>query len=416
MRLFARPIAAALMITCAAPAIAEELPSPLGLEDLLAAVRARNPSVAERRQRAAAARFLPRIVSLPDDPMAMLEWWQQPTDFSMVPVMLTLKQTIPWRSRLRLRREVAEWEARVAGDEANESELRALAEARRAYFELVLAERSLAINQMVQTLFDKLVKTSDALYRVGKAVQSDVLNAQSALLLAQNDGFDLERDRQLMIAKLNALLDRPAGAPLPPVATGPELSEVAPEAVLLERALRDRPAVRRAMAALQAAKQRAGLARTENYPELSVWTSYMVAFGGVDTFTVGVSSTLPFWGTVRKRALASAASAEVEAAKRALDAARRETDTQVHATVLQIQAAARHVRLHADKLVPLADVTMQSALASYEAGRVPFTTVLDAARQVRDHHLNHIKFLVESEKALADLSELVAGNVTGSVR
>jgi hypothetical protein len=59
---------------------------------------------------------------------------------------------------------------------------------------------------------------------------------------------------------------------------------------------------------------------------------------------------------------------------------------------------------------------MESALASYEAGKVPFTTVIDAARMVRDHHLNHVKFLVEYEKALADLTEWVGGNVFGSDR
>jgi outer membrane protein TolC len=415
MRAFAQPIAAVL-VCFAAPAFADELNAPLRLEDVLAAVRARNPAVAERRERAAAARLRPRAESLPDDPMAMLEWWQQPVNFSFVPVMLTLKQTIPWRSRLKLRREAAESDARAVGDEASESELRAVAEARKAYFDLVLAERSLAVNQMVQTLLEKLVKTSDAEYRVGKAVQADLLRAQQELLSTQNDGFDLERDRQVVIARLNALLDRTPDSLLPPTATQPDLIELPPESALADRALHDRPAVRRAQAMLQAARQRMGLSRTENYPDLAVWTSFMVAFGGVDTFTVGVSSTLPFWGTVRKRALSSAAEADVRAAERALDAARRETETQLHAALLQLQANARHVHLHADKLIPLADVTMQSALASYEAGRVPFTTVLDAARMVRDHHLNHIKFLVEYEKTLADLSELIGGSVTGGAR
>jgi outer membrane protein TolC len=416
MRLFAGPVVAAVVIGWWNPAHGDDLPSPLRLDDLLTAVQARNPAVAERRRKAAAARLRPRAESLPDDPMAMLEWWQQPVNFSTVPVMLTLKQTIPWRSRLKLRRESAEAEARAIGDEADESELHALADARRAYFELVLAERSGEVNRTVQTLEEKLVKTSDALYRVGKAVQADLLKAQSELLLTENDGFDLDRDREVTIAKLNALLDRPASSPFPPIATTPEVKAVAPEPTLVERALRNRPATRRAVAMLEAAKQRAALARTENYPELAISTSYMVMFRGVDTFTLGLSSTLPFWGTVRKRAQASAADAEVEAATRALDGARRDTEAQVHATLHQLEAAARHVRLHGEKLIPLADLTMESALASYEAGRVPFTTVIDAARMVRDHHLNHIKFLVEYEKALADLSELVGGDVFGSDR
>jgi outer membrane protein TolC len=406
MRVLVRPLAAALVLIVTVPSGAAET---LRLAEVLAAVRARNPAVAERRQRAAAAKLRLRVASLPEDPMAMLEWWQQPVNFSFVPVMLTLKQTLPWRSRLSLRRGAAEAEARALDGDADEGELRALAEARRAFYDLVLAERSLAVNQMVEALLDKMVKTSDALYRVGKTVQADVLRAQAELLATQNQSYDLDRDRQVAAARLNALLDRNADSAVPPAESDVELTELAPERELTERALRERPAVRRAEAQLAAAKQRAGLARIEGRPELAVWTSFMVAFGGVDTFTVGVSSTLPFWGTVRQHAEARAADAEVRAAERALDDARRATESQVHATLLQAQAAARHVHLHADKLIPLADVTLQSALASYQAGRVPFTTVLDAARMVRDHHLNHLKFLVDHQKALADLSELTGG-------
>src|SRR5262249_1457055 len=158
-------------------------------------------------------------VSRPEDPMAMFEWWQQPVDFSTVPLMLTLKQPLPWPSRLRLRREIAEREARALGEEADATERRVEAEAKRAYFDLALAERNLAVNAMVRPLISNLVLITDAQYRVGKAVQADLLRAQSELLEIENDGFDLEHDRQAAVAQLNGLLDRAPGAPLGPTAT-----------------------------------------------------------------------------------------------------------------------------------------------------------------------------------------------------
>jgi hypothetical protein len=40
-------------------------------------------------------------------------------------------------------------------------------------------------------------------------------------------------------------------------------------------------------------------------------------------------------------------------------------------------------------------------------------TVIEAARMVRDHHLEHVKYLVEYERRLADLEQVVGGSVRG---
>ena len=70
--------------------------------------------------------------------------------------------------------------------------------------------------------------------------------------------------------------------------------------------------------------------------------------------------------------------------------------------------ALRHERLHSEKLIPLSELSLQSALAAYQSDRIDFFSVLDAARMVRDHHLNHERYLIEYQKRLADL-ELAVG-------
>lgn len=338
--------------------------------------------------------------------MVMLEWWQQPVNFSTVPVMLTLKQPLPWPSKLHLKREIAELEAKGLSDEADQSERALLAEAKRAYFDLALAERDLAVNARVRTLLENLVQISDAQYRVGTTVQADLLGAQMELLETDNQGFELERDRREAIARLNGLLDRPAAAPLGPTATAPAMVILPLRAELLARSLANRPAVQRAQSMLSIAEARLDLTQREDYPELSVWGAFMLNFGGVDAFTAGLSTTLPIFSGVRKRALTQASNIDREAALLALDALRRQTDVEVETAVLQLEAAAQHVKLHAEKLIPLADLTLQSAEAAYQSGKVPFITVLEAARAVRTHHLDHIKYLVEYERRLADLEEI----------
>src|SRR5262245_11643733 len=81
-------------------ATADELPSPLRLQDVLDRIRGQNPELTERRAVAQAAASRPRAVSQPDDPMVSLEWWQQPIDFATVPIMVTVRQPLPWPGRL----------------------------------------------------------------------------------------------------------------------------------------------------------------------------------------------------------------------------------------------------------------------------------------------------------------------------
>ena len=419
MSTYLRPLAlcAAVALICLGRAAlaADDLPSPLGLGDVLAAVARDNPELAGRRRLREAAARRPSAAAWPDDPSVALEWWQQPVSFSMVPLMLTVRQPIPILAKLHARRDLAERQAESARDEVDETARRIEADAKRAYFELVLADRNARQNDAVRALVQNLVRVVDGRYRVGLAVQADLLKAEGELLVLDNERLDFERDRQTATTTLDRLMNRSADAPLGPTASEPSLVSLPSERELVDRALASRPELRRAEDAVAEARARLAVEQKERLPELAAWGAYMVNVGGVDTFTVGFQASLPIFSSARQRALASAAELEVQAATKALEAARRDTEAAVRTVLLELDSAARHVRLHADKMVPLAELTLQSALASYETGRVDFPAVLEAARAVREHHTDHIKYLVEYERRLAELEQLV-GDVRGGAQ
>ncbi|MEO6952670.1 MAG: TolC family protein [Polyangia bacterium] len=368
----------------------------------------RNPEITERRSAADAAALRPRAAGVLDDPMLSLEWWQQPVNFASIPVMLTVRQPISWPAKLRARRTVAQREATTAHDRVSETALLVQADAKRAYLDLFLAEESLTINDRVKALLAAMVTAADAKYRVGKSAQAVILKTQEELLTVENDRLDLERAREEAKARLNTLLDRAADAVLPPIAHTFQPTSIPSSDEAFERALSNRPELRLARDALAESDARLALARRETNPDLAVWAGYMVNIHGTDTFTAGVSSTLPVFSTGRRSALVQAAEAEVRARRAALEAVTRRTDQEIRIALLQIDAARRHERLHADKLIPLAEVALRSAEAAYENDRIDFFSVLDAARMVRDHHLNHARYLVEYQRRLVDL-ELAIG-------
>jgi outer membrane protein TolC len=253
-----------------------------------------------------------------------------------------------------------------------------------------------------------MVQTAESKYRVGKAPQATMLKTQEELLTVDNERFDLDRARDEARARLNALLDREPSAPLPPVALPMSVAKLPGEAELTALAIEHRPDVKLARDAVAEAQAKLALARRETNPELAVWAAYMVNIKGVDTFTTGVSTTLPIFSACRRTAAIDAGESELQAARASLDAATRRAQAEVHSALLQMDAALRHERLHSEKLIPLSELSLQSAQAAYQNDRIDFFSVLDAARMVRDHHLNHERYLVEYQKRLAEL-ELAVG-------
>jgi hypothetical protein len=55
-------------------------------------------------------------------------------------------------------------------------------------------------------------------------------------------------------------------------------------------------------------------------------------------------------------------------------------------------------KLYRDQILPLDELSLESALASYQAGKVPFITVLDALNAVFNDRVLHAGRLAESAK------------------
>ena len=396
-------------------ACADDLPSPLTAGAVVALLRKNNPELAERRAMAKSATARPRQVSQLDDPMLSLEWWQQPVNFATVPIMLSVRQPLPWPGKLRARRDVADREVATARDQVTDIERKLETQAKIALYDLAFAERALAINDRDRALLDAMVKSAESMYRVGKAPQATMLKTQADLLTVDNQRLDLERERDEARTRLNALLDRPASSPLPSVALPAIPVRLPSEAELVAMAESHRPDVRLAQDGIAEAQARLALAHRESNPELAVWAGYMVNVRGTDAFTAGVSTTLPFFSSRRRSAASESAGAELEAARARLQAAKRRAEAEVRTALLQIDSALRHERLHSEKLIPLSEVALQSAQSAYQNDRIDFFSVLDAARMVRDHHLNHERYVVEYGKRLAELELAIGQDLTTEV-
>jgi len=102
---------------------------------------------------------------------------------------------------------------------------------------------------------------------------------------------------------------------------------------------------------------------------------------------------------------------EALAMRDAAEARRNATANQVAAdlsdNLLALQGAQQTEALVSNSLLPQAELSLQSALAAYEAGKVDFATVLDAQRQIRQAKQSRIKALAEGQARLAQIERLL---------
>ena len=74
---------------------------------------------------------------------------------------------------------------------------------------------------------------------------------------------------------------------------------------------------------------------------------------------------------------------------------------------LALPAARRSEALITSQLLPQSELSLSSALAAYENGKVDFATLLEAERQIRQARLTQLKAQVDALVRLAEIENAV---------
>jgi len=403
------------VVGLAGPARAQERPPVIRLAALIAEARQKNPEVRAARAQARAATSSVAPAGALDDPMLMVELWNAPVDFSTVPVMFQLTQTVPLGGKRAARRDLARGAEAMARAQA-EARLRDVEAAlAKAYFDLFLAERTIEVDREIERTLRSLLGAASARIAAGRGEQSEALRAQAELLKVESDREAAQARRVAANAKLVALLDRPPGSEMGTTAE-PSLVPALPAfAELRDRALSGRPELWAARAAIAQAQAHITLAEAQRVPDLGLIAGEMHTFGmsgpGVSDFLfVGLQGNLPIFGASKNQPQQAAASAQLEAARADLKALENKVLAEVADAAAEVAAEKRQVELH-HQLIPVARQALHSATAAYVAGRGSFLMVLDADRDLQMHELDLATHMAMYEQRLAELERAVAADL-----
>lgn len=398
---------------------------PLTLTSALDRAENNNPSLAAIRARYQALRAVPDQAGSLPDPEISFNAINLPVDTFDIPqeamtqLQLGISQKFPFPGKLKLRAEAAEWEARAAGDDVEELRLQLRRDVEALWWRLLHLDRALEIIALNQDLLRQFVEIAQTKYKVGQGLQQDVLLAQLELSRLLDRELQLQGLRDQEAARLNALIDRPASAPvqLPPSAPR-DLPEPNAEAALFARAQRRRPLLARIQKQIEGAKTRIGLAKKDFLPDFKLGAAHGFRSGRnpngtsrTDFLSLRLSMSVPlYFATKQARAVDQRQSELIREQFQWQDTWNR-VRAEISAALADYRRARQQVVLFDRGIIPQARQTVASMLAGYQVGKVDFLNLVSSQITLYNYEIQYWKTLAEARQALANLEAAVGGPV-----
>ncbi len=416
-RAFVGACAIALATGTPTYALASEVEPGGSVESLLALARERNPEYASMRHEAQAAGERVAPAGALPDPKLRVELEditkmgkQNPTIFPsrVGSTRYTLMQDLPWFGKRDLKRDIAALEAEGAQGRAMGTWAELSSRIKSGYAQFYYLHQSERLTKEILDLMVLLEKVAQVRYAGGLAAQQDVIRTQVEQTNLKNEMIALENERRQTQARLNALVARPANAPL---AQPERLRPLPAPAKLDHTALEDRvrgrnPQLFTEDARLKAAEKTRELTYKNRYPDVTVGIAPVQYRNAIREWMLMVEMNIPLQQSTRR-----SQEREAEAMLAAARSRKESTANQVLAELSQnlsaLEAARRTEMTIANSLLPQAELTYQSALASYQNGKLDFATLLDAQRQIRQAKQNQIKVQAEGQVRLAEIERLL---------
>lgn len=379
-------VLAGVLWTLALPVTATEPVPGHSLESIRAWVLEHNPELRalDFEAQAAEARILP-AGALPD-PMASIglrgldpdKPWR--TAGAERQVDYALRQRFPLWGKRGLARTAASQDAVAIGLDRLTTARDLLADAETAYARYWHADQAVAVLDRRIALLRQVEEMAGVRYALGRAAQQDAIRAQVEQTSLQRERIERLAAKQEAAATLNAVLGRRSDAPL---ATPDEAPRLVVHSASLAEALDGadaHPAVRSQQARAEAAHTNVVLERRNRFPDITVGVGAMQLGNGLESTELMLEVEIPFQQRVRRERERESRLLE-DAALARRDATLRAVEERGASAWAQWTSARERRGLIENTLLPQADATWQSALASYQVGEVDFGTLLEALNE-----------------------------------
>jgi outer membrane protein TolC len=393
----------------------------LSLDDVIREALEKNPEAQSALHTINALRLhVPQVKALPD-PMVSAGWAGNLAPFSVMRGDnssyrgLTVSEQFPYPGKLKLRGEIASKEAEAAQADYEAIRRRVSAEVKAAYYDYFYYDQAIQTTERNKELLEKLSKIAEARYRVGKAMQADVLRSQVEISLLIEKLTMLEQQRDTAKARLNVSMVRSPESPLPPT------TEVQPATMrysldeLYALATANDTTVLRNKTMVEKGHLGVALAQREYRPDIGVSYMYQQRSALPDMNGVTFSVSIPVFYKSKQRQGVAEATETLLSAEKMRDNRLNEVRFELKQQYLGAKASERLLTLYSKGVVPQSSLALESSMASYQVGNVDLLSLLANFTTLLNYETDYYRQLADYQTALARIEVLTGSDVTGPV-
>jgi outer membrane protein TolC len=323
-----------------------------------------------------------------------------------------IMQMFPWFGKIEARTDAAAAAAKAVQSRYEAAKLELFSQVKDAFYEYAYLANAIRIARDNVELMRHFEEVARAKYITATATHPDIVRAQIQVAELQDQLITLERLRDPTVARANAVLNRPAEAPLP----WPQIEALLP--LEMDRAgivamLRERnPQLQAAGFDVERLGREVDLAARNYYPDIGVGVEWMdmdedmmPAGEGGDEVMLGVQLNLPIW---RRSYRAAELQARAMARRARHEKKQLENDLVARAErmLYEFEDSGRKLRLYGDVLVPRAEELVGASEAAYTAGAIDFLSLIDAQQTLLQYQLQRERAYADRQQRLAELEAL----------
>jgi outer membrane protein TolC len=363
---------------------------------------------------------VPQVRALPD-PMVSVGWAGNPAPFSVMRGDnssyrgLAVSEQFPSPGKLKLRGEIASKEADAAQADYEAIRRRVSTEVKAAYYDYFFYDQAIQTTERNKELLEKLSKIAEARYRVGKAMQADVLRSQVEISLLIEKLTVLEQHRATAQARLNVSMVRSPESPLPPAAAvQPATLRYSLDELYALAAANDTTVLRN-KSMVEEGRIKIALAQREYRPDIGVSYMYQQRSALPDMNGVTFSVNIPVFYKNKQRQGVAEATENLLGAEKMRDNRLNEVRFELKQQYLGAKASQRLLTLYSMGVVPQSSLALESSMASYQVGNVDFLSLLANFTTLLNYETDYYRQLADYQTALACIEALTGSDVTGPV-
>jgi outer membrane protein TolC len=327
--------------------------------------------------------------------------------------MFSASQQFYFPGKRALKEEMVRYDAESLEAMHELIKLKTVARVKELYYDLFLAYKNIDLTSGKRELFVRIEDLTLARYSAGKALQQDVLMAQTEkyMLLEKEEMF--KQKILSLAAMLNAAIGRSKGQlerPNDPIYQPFPLEIDA----AIDLALKNSPEIRSRNKMIEVADTRLKMAQKEYFPDFTIGGGYYNRSGDFkDMWSLTATINIPLYFNSKQRPATLEAKANIYQAKQELESVKLMIGAALRDNYSMLRSSEKLMAIYKNGLIPKNSQDIEQALAGYSTGRTEAVNIISRVKTLLDYEALYWSQFVEREKAIARLHAITEGLTAG---